>query len=86
MSGPGRPPRRKDRDRILAAVWSEGEDDLKFYYPSKPDGHWLYGWFSHARWPGGTDQNRSFLQELEERGYDVKTLRFSVERKPERSE
>lgn len=54
----------------LRATWSKRERDVIIHYPRKCDGHWLSGVFDKA-----------FTDELEKRGYDVTTLRFSVHRK-----
>lgn len=56
----------------LRAYWSKRERDVMFHWPggsgTKCDAHWLYGVF-----------NDEFVKELEKRGYDPSTLRFSVE-------
>jgi hypothetical protein len=56
----------------LRATWSKRENDVMLHYPlgqsTASDGHWLSGVFS-----------KEFTEELQRRGYDVSTLRFSVE-------
>lgn len=56
----------------LRATWSKREHDVMLHYPlgrsTTSDGHWLSGIFG-----------REFTQELERRGYDVSTMKFSVE-------
>jgi hypothetical protein len=54
----------------LKIRWSKTEQDLLIAFPRSCDGHWIAGVF-----------NREFTQELQERGYDITTLRFSVKRK-----
>lgn len=60
------------RKPALRAYWSKRERDLMLDFPlgqcTSGDGHWLSGVF-----------NNDVLAELTRRGYDVKTLRFSVE-------
>jgi hypothetical protein len=60
----------------LTARWSKRERDYLYSYPDSPDGHLLYGFFA------GYTQGPEFLKELEARGYDMTTLRFSIELKP----
>jgi hypothetical protein len=70
----------------LVVFWSKREDDFLIRYPRSPDGHLAYGHFCAERQrydytTRGPVFDPSFVQELEHRGYDVKTLRFSVELK-----
>lgn len=66
------------RDGRLLVRWSKRENDFLISYPSKPDGHLLYGIVSeHEKLSNG----RTLLEELELRGYDIKTLRIQVDRK-----
>jgi hypothetical protein len=58
------------RNLPLKANWSKRERDVMIHYPRSPDGHWLAGVF-----------DKSFVDELDRRGYDVTTLRFSVKSK-----
>jgi hypothetical protein len=52
----------------LRAYWSKREHDVMIGYPRKCDGHWLSGVF-----------NKAFTDELTARGYDVTTMRFSIQ-------
>jgi hypothetical protein len=56
----------------LRAYYSKKERDVILDFPpgscTKSDGHWLAGVF-----------NTAFTDELARRGYDVTTMRFSVE-------
>ena len=58
----------------LRAWWSKRERDVMLYHPlgfqTKCDAGWLSGVL-----------NKDFTDELDRRGYDVTTLRFSVEPK-----
>lgn len=67
-----------DRDRMLTARWSSKEGDILFHFPRKVDGHMLSGAFCSDVLIGG----RTLRQELEARGYDITTLRFSIALKP----
>lgn len=61
----------------LLGRWSKREKDFLFSYPSKPDGHYLYGVFCFIKDVNG----RTLVEELERRGYDITTLRLQVDRK-----
>ena len=81
-----RRPAIKDPKGTLYAYWSERERDVEFHFPNKPDGHWLHAWFSDARLGSSLRDEESsmgFLKQLEARGYDITTLRFSVRKKPD---
>lgn len=58
----------------LRATWSKKENDVMLHYPvgfyMSSDGHWLSRIF-----------NKEFTDELKKRGYDITTLKFSVEPK-----
>lgn len=62
---------------MLAARWSRRERDVEFVYPSSPDGHLLHNAFNYAKMTNG----KTLIEELKARGYDLTTLRFSIERK-----
>lgn len=68
-------------DGWLSAYWgreSRGyRKDLVFGSPCRPDGHLLYGAFCFVEVMKG----KTLVQELEERGYDITTLQFSIKRK-----
>ena len=71
----------RKRDDMLSAYWSKREEDLMFHHPAGPqtgaDGHMLYGAVCHDKLIGGLP----LAKELERRGYDIKTLKFSIEKK-----
>ena len=56
----------------LSAKWGKKEQDIMINYPRSCDGHWLAGIL-----------NKEFTDELTQRGYDITTLKFSVERTKE---
>ena len=58
--------------RPLRAYWSKKEWDVMIDTPTGPSGHWLASVFC-----------KEFLKELDERGYDKTTLRFSVKQRQE---
>lgn len=60
----------------LRVRWSKRENDWMIYQPNGPDGH-LMGDFL-----GGHLSFDEFVKELDGRGYDTTTLRFTVKRRP----
>ena len=76
---------RRDPD-VLSVRWSKSEDDFVIYYPRSCDGHLVHHAFcgERMRFEAGNkppfDFDPSFISELKARGYDVRTLRFSVKR------
>jgi hypothetical protein len=69
-------------DDQLRAYYSKREQDLMFHHPAGPqtgaDGHMLYGAICYDKLIGGLP----LAKELERRGYDLKTLKFSIEKDP----
>lgn len=63
-----------DYTTTLGVCWSKEENDWKIYFPRKPDGWYIYSIISDKFF-------ENFLKELEEAGYDLKTLRFSIRKK-----
>lgn len=65
--------------RQLKVKWSKREDDLEFHYPDhSANGQYLSYVLSHLK----KDSNgNSILQELDQRGYDIKTLKISIDKK-----
>ena len=51
----------------LSANWSTREQDIMFHFPRKPDGHYLAMVLS-----------QTVTDELQRRGYDITTLKFSI--------
>ena len=58
----------------LRATWGKKESDILLHFPlgisTRSDGHWLSNIF-----------NKEFTDELDRRGYNVTTLKFSIEPK-----
>lgn len=68
----------KPKKRKLIAKWSKRENAIEYRFPDYKSNGGLLSWlFEGYKYP----HEKTFVQELDERGYDVKTLRFSVERK-----
>lgn len=67
------------RDKLVV-FWSKREQDFLIRYPRSCDGHLAYAAFCSET---NRTFGRSFVEELKSRGYDLTTLRFSVERKKE---
>jgi len=69
----------------LVAWWGklEGESpDVCFHWDKhKSDGHLLYMFFNQHQVDYNGDLKKSFMEELESRGYDITTLKFSIQRK-----
>lgn len=65
---------RRTRDNSLAVEWSARERDITFFNPPGPqtnaDAHMLHILFER------------YIYELKSRGYDIKTLRFSIMKDP----
>lgn len=59
----------------LRATWSEKQQDVILHFPlgsgTSSDGHYLAGVF-----------NKAFTDELQDRGYNLATLKFSIEPHP----
>jgi hypothetical protein len=65
----------KARPPRLSARWDKRENDILISYPRSCDGHLLYSALCH-----GFDGGVALVDELQARGYDITTLRFSVVR------
>lgn len=74
---------KRTKENTLKARWSKKENDVLFFYPSKPDGHYLYAALSCDRFDYDGRSQPSILKELEARGYDLTTLQFSICKKDE---
>jgi hypothetical protein len=85
--------RRVDLNTLLVR-WDASEGDFKVWFPSKPDGGFVLGHLCGDYTPVGrqicqkcyhTNEHKgyeeTFLKELEKRGYDLTTLRFSIRKK-----
>lgn len=65
-----------DENTTLGVNWSKGENDWMITYPRRADLFLLHDIL-------GSDKFKEFVKELDKRGYDTKTLRFSVKNKKE---
>jgi hypothetical protein len=61
-------------ETTLGACWSKIDKSWRSYYPRKED-----GWHLHDLLR--SNDFKTFVAELEERGYDPETLRISVKKK-----
>lgn len=87
-----KPPKVRVKDGQLKVAWGTDEDGnvglVICNGPGVPraDGWMILGAFWHDRRRVTLDESLvfdpSFIKELEERGYDLKTLRFTIEKKP----
>ena len=59
----------------IQVKWSKREHDWIIHYPNKPD-----GWLTHG-FVRGDDTFPEWIKELEQRGYDLTTLKLSVKLK-----
>ena len=73
---------KRTKENALSASWSKKEKDIIFNYPNgtqtKCDGHFLHSRFDIAPFRHDGTLDVIFIKELEERGYDISTLRFSI--------
>lgn len=70
------------KDKELKVKWSKKEDDFLIIYPRSPDGGLINDYlFNNQFWFNG-DIKKSLKEELKERGYDLKTLKFSIKMTP----
>jgi len=69
-----------NKDTTLYAYWSKKEKDAMYCWPdNSADGHLLHWYFDPSR--GSPNEKPSLYKELEARGYDLSTLRFSIKKK-----
>jgi len=57
-------------DYKLWVNWSKKENDIMIHFPRKRDGHYI-----------SLLINNDFIKEMESRGYDITTIKFSIKRK-----
>jgi hypothetical protein len=78
-------------DKKLSLIYDKRQKDFVVKYPQKADGalslHHLVGDILQYKLPDSETNypynwtKFNFIQELEKRGYDITTLRFSIEKK-----
>lgn len=70
------------KEDTLYAYWSKRENDVMLCYPDhKWNGHYLSTVLTGPRYGYDGKQEPSFIDELDKRGFDVTTLRFSIKKK-----
>ena len=77
---------RKMLKHQLRAYWSKKENDLLYWHPrQKCDSALLHHWLTSERihitklfMEDQIEFKDSFLDELDKRGFDIKTLKFSI--------
>lgn len=69
------------KKKKLTLKWSKKEKDLICHYPNSQDGGLIFDAFTGEKYHRLSDEwSKSFVKELEERGYDITTLKFSIEK------
>ena len=72
------PRRRNTTGARLRAAWDRRRGDLVYRWDAgAADAHLLSAFLCHLKWP----DDRTLLEELAARGYDLTTLRLSVRKK-----
>lgn len=62
----------------LRIYWSKKQRDVMFYHPKhKVDSSLLYHYFSCIKYDTGGGE-ATLVEELERRGFDTSTIRFSI--------
>ena len=79
--------KRKSMMDKLRIYWSKKENDIMYYFPlgvqTSADSHWLYYHIGRTVFKDSRGEDvPAFLDELVRRGYDIKTIKFSVEKDP----
>lgn len=73
-----------DRSKGLRARWSKKERDFVVEFPNGPDGHMLNHYlFTLKPEPSQLrplEKTKTLPEELEARGYDLSTLKFSIKK------
>lgn len=74
---------RPNYNTHLMVKWSKKEQDLLIGGPNGPDRHLTHQFFSVVPYLSheGKVVYENFVKELENRGYDITTLKFSIKRK-----
>lgn len=68
----------------LKVKWSKKENALLYYHPRTSDGSVLNEFFEYLTTDATCDgKRRNLRDELIARGYDIKTLKFSIDLKKE---
>jgi hypothetical protein len=70
--------RKRDDRPVLYVKWSRREKAHVYGGVSKQSGGMLAHFFEGIAWP----DDKNLVRELEARGYDITTLRFSIRKGP----
>jgi hypothetical protein len=77
---------KRDATKTLWVEWSKREADVLCHFPNKPDGGFVLHHFCNelpvTDWKGGYKMQKAFIEELKARGYDITTLKFSIDKLP----
>jgi len=68
-------PRGFNEETTLGVCWSRKENDWMITYPRSCDGHFIHSDLLRS------ETFKNLVEELQTRGYDIETIRFSVKRK-----
>jgi hypothetical protein len=67
------------KPKRLRVAWSKRERALLYHFEDySSNSSLLSSFFEHLKYPG----EKTLAQELEARGYDLTTLKFSIQKKP----
>lgn len=66
---------------ILKVNWSKKENDFMIHYPRSCDGNLIQDFLFGKRYAFNGIKEKDIREELEKRGYDLTTLKFSIKRK-----
>lgn len=74
--------------KTLSARWNKRQKDILYWFPHKCDGGMLNHYLTGKRYNpcplhGAPKWENSLIEELEARGYDITTLKFSIQLKEE---
>lgn len=62
----------------LRVYWSKKEQDVMYWHPKRVvDSRLLHHYFCHVKYDTGGGET-TLVEELERRGFDITTLRFSI--------
>lgn len=72
-----------NKDTTLYIKWSKRENDLVYEYPNKTDARLLHRYMALPILNSDNTYGPSLFDELDRRGFDLTTLKFSIARKAE---
>ena len=65
----------------LKVKWSKKENDHLISFPKSSDGSLIHDYLFYDQYWFGGKSKKALIKELEERGYDLTTLKFSIKKK-----